>query len=203
MPPTTDPAQPVETINSVWATAGLDQSTFITLPSGQTCRARPIGMEGILASGLLGDADSLTGYVGKQHVRRVRGAKGVPDADEVDAKSVMKDPAALKKIVFLVDRLVPQVVVSPVVHLHFEFVADGDTRMIPPEERVKGQIYTDMIGLQDKMYLFNFAMAGVIDLETFRKQSEDVVGTVDDGQGVPNNAQRPHARRQRPKRRAG
>jgi hypothetical protein len=203
MPPTEE----TPTVNSVWATAiPINTTELITLPSGQTCYARRLGLEGIMTAGLLGDADSLTAFVGTKHIRRVRGANKKPDGEEVDGRSVMQDPEALKRIVFLVDRATPMIVSDPVVHTHFRYLDDGTTQMIPQEEREPGQIYTDMIQLQDKMFLFNFAIGGTRDLERFRNESASAVEDVPDGQDVPRAPQpgTPHGgggRRRRPPRR--
>jgi hypothetical protein len=178
MPPT-DPQ-----INNVWGQAvPVDTSVTITLPSGQVCKAKRLGMEGILTAGLLGDADSLTAYVGRKHVRKVKGGKGA-DTEAVNVRSLANDPEALKKVVFLVDRATPHIVSEPKVHLHLEFLEDGDTRMIPVEEREEGEIYTDMIGLEDKMFLFQFAVGGSGDLERFRGESEAALEDLSDGEDV-------------------
>jgi len=178
MPPT-DPQ-----INNVWGQAvPVDTSVTITLPSGQVCKAKRLGMEGILTAGLLGDADSLTAYVGRKHVRKIKGGKGA-DTEAVNVRSLANDPEALKKVVFLVDRATPHIVSEPKVHLHLEFLEDGDTRMIPVEEREEGEIYTDMIGLEDKMFLFQFAVGGSGDLERFRGESEAALEDVSDGEDV-------------------
>src|SRR3954468_1066631 len=177
MPPTND-------VNNVWASATpVGTTEFITLPSGQTCHARRVGMEGIMSAGLLGDADSLSSYVGTKHIRRVRGGKKA-DGEVINARSIATDPEALKRIIFLVDRAVPVIVAQPVVMTHFEYQDDNTTKMIPAEERVPGQVYTDMIGLEDKMFLFNFAIGGTRDLERFRSESDAAVEDVPDGEDV-------------------
>src|ERR687898_211356 len=114
MPPTQEPI-----INDVWGQSKLTETQHITLPSGQMCHAKPIGLEGVFASGILGAADSLTGYVGKEYIRKVRGAKGRPDTEEMNVQALMKDPAALGRIVKVVDTITPLVVVEPEVIRHF------------------------------------------------------------------------------------
>lgn len=225
MPPTQEPI-----INDVWGQSKLTETSYLTLPSGQTVQAKPIGMEGVFASGIMGAADSLTAYVGKEYVRKVRGAKGRPDAEEINVQSLMKDPSALGRIVKMVDTVTPLVCVQPEVIRHFaDIEVDGkpDTRMIPPEERVcrecgimkkdhapqhlvhdkhawTSAIYTDMIGMEDKMFLFHFALSGVRDVESFREATDAAMGTVEDGPVVPVPTQRPdgtRGKRQRPPRR--
>lgn len=207
MPPTTPGTD--QTINNVWGQSNLGQQVFLTLPSGQQVWARVVGLQGVLETGVMGEADSLTAFIGKSFIRRVRGAKGKADAEEVDAAKLMQSPETLKKIVKMVDALTPHVVAEPTVKCHYEVLNPGtdkeDTRMIPKEEREPGMIYTDQIGLEDKMFLFNFAMSGVKDAESFRSQSEATLGIVADGEDIPDQTQRVGGdraeRRKRPKRR--
>lgn len=200
MPPTTD-----SPINNVWAsTTPLNGVEFVTLPSGQTAHLKRIGLEGVIAQGLLGEFDTLTDYVGKQHVRRVKGGK-TADHETVNAESLMKDPKALAKIVFLIDRATPLVVDSPKVLLHLTFEADGSTLMIPAAEREPGAIYTDQVPLEDKMYIFNYAIGGTRDLERFRSQVDEAVGHTPDGEDVqrpPQHNTAPRPKRKRPPRRS-
>ena len=221
MPPTQND------INDVWGQSKLTETSLITLPSTQNVRAKPIGMEGVFASGIMGAADTLTAYVGKEYIRKVRGAKGRPDTEEMNVQAMMKDPDALGRIVKMVDTVTPLVCVEPEVIRHFEDVeVDGkpDTRKIPDEERVcrecgvmrkdhvaphvnhdwKTAIYTDMIGMEDKMFLFNFALSGVRDVESFREATAEAMGDLADGEGVPMPTQRPdgtQGKRRRPPRR--
>jgi len=220
---------PPQEVNNVWGQSVLGKRIFLTLPSGQTCWAKPAGLQGIMETGILGEADSLSAYVGKQFVRKVRGGKGKPDTEEIDAQALIKSPDTLKKIVKLVDGVTPLVVVEPKIYCHYEVINRGtdkeDTRMIPEEERVcqcglqedhnehhdhnghkfRSAIYTDMIGLEDKMFLFNFAISGVRDAESFRAQSQSAMGGVEDVQDLQGATEHPAGnraeRRRRPPRR--
>lgn len=210
MPPTTPESTP-QVVNNVWGQSTLGHRVFLTLPSGQTCWAKPIGLQGVLESGMLGEADSLTAFVGKQFIKKVRGRNGVADKEEIDAKLIMNSPETIRKIVKLVDGITPLVVVDPVVYCHYRTVNAGtdreDTEMIPAEDRVSGAIYTDMVDLRDKMFLFNFTMSGVKDAESFREGSESALGLVDDGEGIPMPSEpavgNREQRRKRPQRRRG
>lgn len=184
MPPTTEPV-----VNDVWAQASpLNQSATLTLPSGQVCKAMRMGMEGILAAGLLGDADSLTAYVGRRHLRDVKGGKGA-DHQELNIKTIAQDPEALKRIVFLVDRAVPMIVTEPQVLSHFRWLPEGGTEMIPADEREEGRVYTDQIGLEDKMFLFQYAVGGSASVERFRGQPNATVADVPDRKDVQSPAE--------------
>jgi hypothetical protein len=204
MPPTPD-----QQVNNVWGQSTLGTSVFLELPSTQTCRAKVVGMQGVLEAGVMGEADSLTAFVGREYVRKVRGGKGIPDREEIDPVELMKNPKTLQKIIKMVDGLMPHVIVDPRVMCHYEVInlgkEDEDTRMIPPGERKSGVIYTDQIPLEDKMFIFNFALSGVKEVETFRQESARVMGDLADGEGVPDSSQRVDGnratRRKRPPRR--
>lgn len=176
---------PTNPINNVWASSPSEGSTeLLTTPSGQTCQAKRLGMVGIVEAGLLGDADTLTAFVDSKHVKRVRGGKGA-DRDEINVASLMKDPDELKKVIMLVDRATPHIVMDPVVRLHFTDEKDGSTLRIPDADREAGVVYTDQIGFEDKMYLFNWAVGGTADVERFRSESSDAVAGVGDVPRVP------------------
>lgn len=188
---------PEFTPNNVWGSKTAEATEEITVPSGQTCRVRRIGMEGLMEAGILGEADTLTGIVDSKHIRRVRGANGKADMDEVDPMSIMKDPKALKAILTLADKALPHVVVEPRVLLHF----DAETGVsIPEDQRVEGAIYTDMVGFEDKMFLLDYSVGGTRDVATFRQGSAAGVAGVADGEGVPVSSVRTGGSRKRKKR---
>lgn len=180
------------TVNNVWAnTAPSSVGEQITLPSGQTCLARRLDIEHLVSAGVLEQADSLTSLVDAKHVRKVRGGKG-PDKTVLTPNSIMRDTDALKSILTVADRAVPLIVLDPVVKLHY--TVDADTkqqRMLPADEREEGVVYTDQIGLADKMELFAWAMGDIGGLQSFRDiTAGSNVGTVADGADVPRKAKR-------------
>lgn len=197
MPPTPQETETPQSVNKVWGQSNIGKRTFLTLPSGQTCWAVVLGLQGVLETGVLGEADSLTGFVGKEYVRKVRGAKGKPDGEELDATRLMGNPDALYRILKMVDGLIPHIVVDPEVKCHWvkSETDPNDIVMLAPEARRPDGVYTDMIPLDDKMFLFNFAMTAVQDAETFRKESARAVGDVADGEDVPGEAQHPDGTR--------
>jgi hypothetical protein len=162
-------------VNQVWATSTpVDHTVDLTVPSGQKCRAKRLGLEGIIATGVLGDADTLTGYVDKKHINKTK------DGEKLNVASIMKDPRALDDLLSLVDKTVPHIVVEPKVH------------PVPAklEDREDGTVYVDMVGLEDKMFLFQWSVGGTGDIEAFRSQSADTVAGVGDVEGLPRAARR-------------
>lgn len=177
-------------VNNVWASqTPIGATEQLTLPSGQTCIARRLGMEGLIEAGILAEADSLSGLV-DQHVRKVRGAKGRTDGNELDERALLRDRDTMKAIITIADKAIPVVVAEPEVMLHYTTDSSGKTSMIPLEDREPGQVYTDMIGLEDKMFLFEWAVGSLSNLNTFRSQPGADVAGVGDGGGVSRKTKR-------------
>lgn len=180
-------------VNNVWASQTPTGATEeLTLPSGQTCLAKRLGMEGLIEAGVLAEADSLSATVDK-HVRKVRGGKGRADGNELNEASLMKDRETMRAIITLADKALPVIVESPSVKLHYTTDGKGNTIMIPLADREPGQVYTDMIGLEDKVFLFEWAVGALANLQTFRDQPPADVAGVADGRAVPRKT-KPHTR---------
>lgn len=197
MTPPTNQDSAQSTVNNVWGSTTPEGTTiFLTCPSGQTCHATRLGLPGMVKAGVLGEADSLTSFVDKKHIRRVRGGNGAPDAEEINMASIMKDPDALGKILMMVDRTLPLVVTNPVVRKHFTDEEDGTTLRVPDDSREVAEpgqvpiVYTDQIGLEDKMYLFNWTVGGTGDADRFSDESGSYMATVEHGEGVSRQARR-------------
>lgn len=186
--------------NNVWASATPENAEEeLTLPSGQTCRARRMSIEGVIQAGLIDQLDSLTGVV-DGYTRQVKGGKGIPDGTPVIDDALLKDTAALTAIIGMVDDLVPHIVVSPKVVPHWSERVVGKTKvrkLIPVTDREPGVVYTDMIGLDDKMHLFDWALGGLEAFSSFRRDPDSHVGNVAPRQGDRGKAKRGSRRRPR------
>jgi len=181
------------TPNNVWASNAVTnaQPEELTMPSGQTCAGRKVTVEGMIKTGMLASVDGLTAMVEK-YTRKVRGGKGVPDGEVID-ESIIRDAEALESLMMMVDQMIPHIVVSPVVHLHFTIQTVGKTKvtkLIPAEDRQAGRIYTDQIELDDKMWLFNWAVGGLAAFSSFRGETRGDVGGVVPRSGPPRKAKR-------------
>lgn len=168
------------TPNTVWAEAPASGSEEeITTPTGQTCRAKRMSIENMIAAGLLTEADAITAQVSK-HMRKVKGGKGKPDGQEMNLPGLMKDSQAITELITMLDKLMPFVVVSPEVKLHYSETTVGKTKvtkMLEEEERAairqenpdKTIVFTDQIGLEDKMFLFDWSAGGLGTMLAFRE----------------------------------
>ncbi len=171
----------------------------LEMPSGQMAQVRRPGVAGLIKAGLLDSLDSLTALVKTEHMDRVK--KGAPTTAEItkeDIASLSKDKDRLISALELMDKVVEYVVVQP--HVLRPIQRDeggkpllmwkgrlnddtGDQIMeelpLPDDERVAGQIYTDMIDPTDKVYIFQFVVGGVRDLEQFRSEFGETMGALE------------------------
>lgn len=160
---------------NTWLSSGAGGLEDLVVPSGQTCLVRRPGLEGLLKAGVLRNLDTLSAIVDQKHLKKT--AKGAPP--KVNVSSLMSDEKALSDIMLAVDKVVSFCVVKPEVHL----TPDDETRRKP------GLVYADMVGIEDKMFIFNYVVGGTRDLETFRAGLDESLGSVADGEGVPGEAE--------------
>jgi hypothetical protein len=168
--------------NNVWASnTPISAEEDLTLPSGQTCRAKKVGLEGLLEMGILEKADSLTAMVSQYTTEVKNNGPDGPTESKVDDRAILRDPNAMKSIIEMVDRALPVIVTSPSLRLHFTEVKVGKTtvtQMIPAAKREKGVVYTDQVGFEDKMFLFEWASGGLASFLGSASKSPADVGNV-------------------------
>lgn len=176
----------------------------LTLPSENTCLVRRLQPEAFLTSGLI--PDSLSKMVNDA----IRSKKGLPP----DAmKQIMADPKKIRQAMQMTDEVVCYVVVDPVClmpprcgvemaggrvcneyfdtddkrhqnnqhpdyHSFFEGARDEDT------------LYADEVSLEDKQFIFQFAMGGTADVERFRQEFNGNVVGLPNGQAGKRKAKR-------------
>lgn len=154
----------------VWGnTAAEEWTTDLEVPSGEICKVRRPGVEGLMQAGVLHDIDSLTGLVNSKHLNRVSGQP------EIDVESLLKDQTNMENLLHVCNRVVCYVVVEP------------EVRMAPndPTSRESGEhVYTDQIDIEDKMFILNFAVGGSNDVARFRRESEMATRGMGDEQRV-------------------
>lgn len=184
---------PSDTHNSVWAsTPATGHQEELTTPSGQTCRAKKMSIEAMISEGLLVESDAITAQITKHLTapKAKRKAAGpTPPKKEsptVDVSSLMKDKKAVTEMIGMIDRIMPHIVVSPVVKLHYTEQTVGKTTVtkLIPEEAPDGEVsresiraknpdqaivFTDQINLEDKMFLFDWAAGGLGSMLAFRE----------------------------------
>lgn len=154
----------------------------IELPSGNVALVKRPGPQALLSKGIL--PDTLMPIV----QQAIRSGKGLRNED---VGALLKDPQSLVHMLDAMDRLLVEVVVEPTVHYHRKLVVqDKDSGKedewvtIPANERDEDTyIYTDDVDEEDKMFIFNYAVGGTRDLETFRREQSARLGDLSDGAG--------------------
>lgn len=183
-----------------WGAAA--QYEDLEVPSGQLCQVRHLGVDGLMRLGILDSFDSLLSIVQDEHVARATGkpsAAPTPGEGEVtdeQLRAFAKDPQKLLSGLAMVDKVVEAVVVQPTVRRPVAFDTDDLGQPIPSserplreEERDPDVVYTDMIDMEDRMFLLQFAVGGVRDLEQFREGTGEMLAALEDGDEVPESAQ--------------
>lgn len=173
---------------TAWAASLYDD---VTMPSGQLCQMRKPGIQRLIENGVLESADTLSTLVNQKHVQRVKG-KG----PAINPASLMKDAQSLINVMELVDKITAHMVVTPKVER--AVVPDGDKvddngkpkmRALQDDERKPGVVYTDMIDMADRMFIFQYALGGTADLERFRSGLDEAMGSMASGESVPLSPQ--------------
>jgi hypothetical protein len=166
-----------------WAT---EVTIDLECPSGQLAQVRRPGVPGLIKAGVLDSLDVLTGIVQTDHIERVKSGKDASISAE-DVAKLAQDKAKLLEALDLADKVVEYVVLQPSVlrpvvrDENGEPVLDPVTRKeipLPDKDRVPGQVYMDSVELMDKMFIFQFVVGGVRDLETFRAEFGETVGSL-------------------------
>lgn len=144
----------------------------LEVPSGKVCQVRPVGMEAFLTAGLI--PNSLMAIV-------KAGMTAADNREEV-IEDLTNDVSGeqLVDMIRMFDAVTCHVVVQPRVH--------------PVPENEEGRdddlLYVDEVDVNDKFFIFNFAVGGTRDLERFRQQQEDAMGTVRDVEITEDPAER-------------
>lgn len=162
-----------------------DKGEDIELPSGNVAKVKRPGPQALLSEGVL--PDTLMPIV-SQAIKRGKGMK-MTDLN-------LDDPSVIADMLDAIDKMMVSIVVEPPVHYHKKLVvapsnggvtagpAHDEWVVIPSEDRdTEAYIYTDEINLDDKMFLFNYAVGGTRDLERFRSEHAARLGDISDVAG--------------------
>jgi hypothetical protein len=149
------------------------QGAPITVPSGNVALCRRPGMQSIISVGIV--PNSLMSIISQA----VNGEE--IDAEKLRKKSeeLLSNPTLLADYLEMVDRIVCFSVIEP----HVE---------MPPKDnadpRKPDQLYADEVDLEDKQFIFQWAVGGTANLETFREETERSMAAFRDGQNVQGPA---------------
>lgn len=161
----------------------------LELPSGNVALVRRPGPAALLSGGVL--PDTLMPIV----QRAIRSGQGLKPIDE---QELMNDPEKIVDALVAIDRLTAVVVAEPKVAFHKHSLKDvtpkGTTEKLEdiPEDARNGEpcacgethpdpeevVYTDEVDIDDKLFIFNYAVGGTRDLERFRSQFGTGLGNI-------------------------
>lgn len=176
----------------------------LELPSENVALVKRPGPQALLADGIM--PDTLMPIV-QQAISKGKGMK----PQDLN----LEDPAVISDMLGAIDKLMVKVVVEPKVAYHkclkkpadMGGVTPGPAHeewVLIPEELRDGTtecpacgavhpdtdeiIYVDDVDLEDKFFIFNYAVGGTRDLERFRSEFAAGLGDLPDGQGDANKA---------------
>lgn len=148
----------------------------LLLPSGNVIRLRKISPQTFLSSGLL--PDPLSQIVHKA----IHSKKGLPPSK---VKEMSQDPKQIQSSLEMFDRVLSYVAIEPAIPMPPPCVECGeyanvDGRHLKGDDefahaykegpRTDGVLYADMVDLTDKIFIFQYSLGGVSDLEKFRAE---------------------------------
>lgn len=135
------------------------EGRLLELPSGRVVRVRMPGMQAFLRANLI-----------PNDLLPIVMASINPDdpkaANDDDLKALQKDPKMLIKLSDSMDDIFRYCVTEP----QFQPIPTNDTNEPDETLKEKGVLYVDLVDLEDKTYIFNVAVGGTRDLETFRSE---------------------------------
>lgn len=156
----------------------------LTVPTGKTCLVKMVdSMANFIAGGNVPNAllpmmqEAATG-------------KGVDEKSLMEL--VLGSPENMRDMFSMIDNLVVECVLQPPVAPVPQY-EDGEKagQDIPPHERPDDDtLYVDYIDDDDKMFIFNYALSGVSDLEQFRKITTPSLEVVSAVEGLDESAKR-------------
>ena len=192
--PKQDPNAPI-TSASEWKAASGVRPVPLTVPSGKTCLVKkPDGLEMFLGEG----------YVPNELMSIVQESiEGKTESAEAVASQVQDNPDMIKAMFKMIDSIVVHCVVEPRVQPVPVVTADVPGawtdqalflsykvgEVIPPHLRPDDDaLYVDYVDMSDRMFIFNYAVSGVTDFESFREEQNAVLASVLSSEDVGEDA---------------
>lgn len=180
-----------------WIGASAFEGHDVELPSTNVARIKRINPTDFLKGGSI--PDPLTDIIR----RAIHTKKGL---NPKELEKISDDPDKLASALEMIDRILTQVMVQPVVSMPPACdvaVPDGvcgeyantDVHKTPSRAghheyhegaRQSGVLYADVVDISDKLFIFQWAVGGTNDLQQFREGLESGVVALQDSQGVPS-----------------
>jgi hypothetical protein len=171
----------------------------LELPSGNVALVQRPGPGALLNDGIM--PDTLMPIV-QQAISK---GKGLRPSDQA---KLMDDPKKLVEMLDSMDRLLVHVVVEPKVAYHKHQPLEEGVVLpwtnIPEDQRGSGEpctacgvehpgddevIYSDEVDMEDKMFVFQYAVGGTRNLERFRSEQRAALGNLPEREGDEDPAE--------------
>lgn len=134
--------------------------TLVTVPSGNEVRVRTPGMQVFLSQGVIPN--------GLMPLIQEAMKQGEAPSDEA-AEALMDDPEKLQEILDLADAVALFCFIEPKLN-RVPFDDEGAIIPIGDDRRDEEILYVDEVDLNDKLFIFQFAVGGTAELEQFRQE---------------------------------
>lgn len=142
------------------------EAVELVLPSGNTCLARKRSLDAFITQGAI--PNSLMGMIQQQ----MDVTEGKPPDMDKELRELLSDSSKLADVVRLADAVVVSCVVEPQVCKN---IADHS-------KRNPDNLYVDEVDMDDKMFIFSWAIGGTKDLERFREEQASVMESISAGE---------------------
>jgi len=156
---------------STWKKSSQGEAVQLKVPSGNVALVKNLGMRAFISRGLI--PNTLLPIVTEALER------GKPPSGRVLAEEIgKKGTKALEDVFDLVDRVVIECVVDPVVS------------KIPEEDETRDPelLYVDEVDLEDKMFIFQWVVGGTRDIARFRAEYQADVDNIQSSEDVEDKA---------------
>lgn len=144
--------------------------TELELPSGNTALVRNPGIQHFMKIGII--PNSLRGIVSQA----IQSGK-----TDLHTEDLLKDESDLDQLLEMFDKVLIHTVIEPKVK---PVPTDEEGQIVPLEDRDQDFIYPDEVDFNDKAFIFQFAVGGTRDLESFRQQQVASMAAVRPGADV-------------------
>jgi len=160
-----------------WKGRRTPEGHEVQVPSGNVALCRRPGLDTFMKLGMI--PNSLLGII-QVNIQKAQTGEA-PSNDDIGAQmaKLVEDPTKLVDVLDFADRVVCFICIAPKVQM-------------PPEEGVERDLdvlYADEVDMEDKMFLFQWAVGGTESVETFRAETGPSLGTAHNSQNVVDATQ--------------
>jgi len=189
---TAAPKTKAVTSAKAWKKSSDSGAHDLPLPSGNVARVRRPGLQKMLAEDVFPDA--ILGLA-ENAVQKGKGKAKPRELREAELKAMISDRKKRSEMLDAFDRVTAFCVVEPPCRYHRYLEGDdipkgskvGDE--IPESLRDEDVLYTDVVDLEDKAHIFDFATGGSPDVEQFRGELDAAVERIHSGEDVEGSSE--------------